>query len=222
MAEGSSWQTQERIEPAMADMLMAGDDRRMQVRAFKFWSSLLHGQDFPRVADLPLDALPDFGPWSILIDLRGPHPLIRFLGEELRIEAGLAEHVVSLAQVPPRSLISRLTDRCAELVTCQSGLGFEAEFLSHKGQETLYRGLLLPFSSDGVEVDYAYGVISWKARAEPIMRQVRPGGAVPVCCAQSLSRACGAMPRQQTGSAKHASAAKPILQGFSVVRRSRG
>ena len=160
----------------MADMLMAGDDRRMQVRAYKFWSSLLQGQNFPRVADLPLDALPDFGPSSILIDLRGPQPLIRFLGEELRIEAGLAEHFDSLAQVPPRSLISRLTDRCAELVTCQSALGFEAEFLSHKGQETLYRGLLLPFSSDGIEVDYAYGVISWKTRAEPALRQVRPGG----------------------------------------------
>ena len=78
----------------MAEMLMAGDDRRMQVRAYKFWSSLLHGQNFPRVADLPLDALPDFGPSSILIDLRGPQPLIRFLGEELRIEAGLAEHVL--------------------------------------------------------------------------------------------------------------------------------
>lgn len=161
----------------MADMLMAGDDRRMQVRAYKFWSSLLHGQDVPLVADLPLDALPDFGPWSILIDLRGPHPLIRFLGEQLRIEAGLAVRVDSLAQVPPRSLISRLTDRCAELVTCQSALGFEAEFLSHQGQETLYRGLLLPFSSDGIQVDYAYGVISWKTRAEPILRQVRPGGA---------------------------------------------
>ena len=105
MAEGSNWQTHDRIEPIMADMLMAGDDRRMQVRAYKFWSSLLHGQDVPRVADLPLDALPDFGPWSILIDLRGPHPLIRFLGEQLRIEAGLAVRVDSLAQVPPRSLI---------------------------------------------------------------------------------------------------------------------
>lgn len=176
MADGSNWQTQDRVEPVMGDILMAGDDRRMQVRAYKFWASLLRGQPFPRVSDLPLDALPDFGPSSILIDLRSPRPLIRFLGEQLRTEAGLPLDIESLAQVPPRSLISRLTDRCAELVASQSALGFEAEFLNHKGQETLYRGLLLPFSSEGALVDFAYGVISWKTRLEPVLRQARPGG----------------------------------------------
>lgn len=176
MTQESGWQSPDRTEPIVPEALMAGDDRRMQVRAYKFWTSLLHGQAVPHIADLNLAALPDFGPSSILLDLTGQIPAIRFLGEELRREAGLPAFIDSLAQVPPRSLISRLTDRCADLVASQTALGFEAEFLSHKGQETLYRGLLLPFSSTGAQVDFAYGVISWKTRAEPALRHARRDG----------------------------------------------
>lgn len=176
MMQEIGWRSPDRAEPIVPEALMAGDDRRMQVRAYKFWASLLHGQPFPRIGDLDLHNLPDFGPSSVLLDLSGPIPAIRFLGDQLRAEAGLPESINTLAQIPPRSLISRLTDRCADLVSSQNALGFEAEFLSHKGQETLYRGLLLPFSSNGAHVDFAYGVISWKTRDAPVLRQARRDG----------------------------------------------
>lgn len=176
MTEASLLRSPDRAQPVVPDLMLAGDDRRMQVRAYKFWASLLKGEAFPRIADLQLDMLPDFGGNSILLDLAGPHPMIRYLGEGLRLEAGLGTKVESLAHVPPRSLISRLTDRCAELVASKTAMGFEAEFLNHEGKETLYRGLLLPFSSDGISIDFAYGVISWKTCAAPRAFQVRPGG----------------------------------------------
>ena len=37
------------------------DERRMQVRAYNHWASLLGEFDLPLVADLDPDALPDFG-----------------------------------------------------------------------------------------------------------------------------------------------------------------
>ncbi|MFX7144812.1 hypothetical protein ABTI11_20215, partial [Acinetobacter baumannii] len=38
------------------------DERRMQVRAYNHWVSLLDGRAYPRIADLDPDNIVDFGP----------------------------------------------------------------------------------------------------------------------------------------------------------------
>ncbi|RYY39412.1 MAG: hypothetical protein EOP59_12585, partial [Sphingomonadales bacterium] len=40
------------------------DERRMQVRAYNHWASLLGNANFPDIADLEPDALDDFGPYG--------------------------------------------------------------------------------------------------------------------------------------------------------------
>ena len=44
------------------------DERRMQVRAYNFWASLLVDRNLPSIEDLDTDNLPDFGPNSVLLD----------------------------------------------------------------------------------------------------------------------------------------------------------
>ena len=48
------------------------DERRMQVRAYNFWASLLDNRNFPAIEDLNPQALPDFGPHSVLLELYPP------------------------------------------------------------------------------------------------------------------------------------------------------
>ncbi|MGT2514474.1 hypothetical protein ACVOMT_09770 [Sphingomonas panni] len=67
-----------------------------------------------------------------------------------------------MSQVPPRSLLSRLTDHYMQIIANRAPIGFEAEFVGHRGFPMLYRGILMPFSSDGDAIDYLYGVINWK------------------------------------------------------------
>ena len=45
-------------------------------------------------------------------------------------------------------------------------IGFEAEFINHRSNNTLYRGILMPFSSDDDTIDFIYGVINWKEIAD--------------------------------------------------------
>lgn len=47
------------------------DERRMQVRAYNHWASLLDNRNFPAIEDLDPEALPDFGPYSVLLDFTG-------------------------------------------------------------------------------------------------------------------------------------------------------
>ena len=140
------------------------DERRMHVRAYNYWVSLLGGRAYPSVEDLDLDNANGFGPHSVLLDFThaGEVPAIGWLGGRLREECGLDEGVASVADVPSRSLLSRLTDHHLQIIANRAPIGFEAEFVNTRGNNTMYRGILLPFSSDDETIDFIYGVINWK------------------------------------------------------------
>jgi hypothetical protein len=149
--------------------VIGGGERRLHVRAFEHWVSLLCGRAFPSIGDLDFDALSDFEPRSVLIDYTGDVtvPRIARIGTTLRDECGAAAGITSIADVPRGSLLSRLTDHYLEIIGTRAPIGFEAEFTNHQGLPTLYRGILMPFSSDGETIDHVLGVINWKHALSP-------------------------------------------------------
>jgi len=149
------------------------DERRMQVRAYNYWASLLDDGSFPMIEDLDPLSLPDFGSNSVLLDFsRGiEDPDVRFLGDQLAGECrganiAVESTITKLSDVPPRSLLSRITDHYLQIIASESPIGFEAEFVNAQGLSVLYRGILLPFSSDGETIDFIFGVINWKEIAD--------------------------------------------------------
>jgi hypothetical protein len=144
------------------------DERRMQVRAYNHWASLLEDRNFPSIDDLEADNLPDFGPYSVLLDFTAgiEDPGISYLGGELAEECGADDEISRLSDIPSRSLLSRITDHYMQILANQAPIGFEAEFVNQRGVTILYRGILLPFSSDDDTIDFIYGVINWKELAD--------------------------------------------------------
>ncbi|MFA7603420.1 MAG: hypothetical protein WCY29_10475 [Novosphingobium sp.] len=146
------------------------DERRMQVRAYNFWASLLDDRNFPSVEQFVPENLPDFGPYSVLLDFSDgiENPGVRFLGERLAQECGAEGPIRHLADVPRRSLLSRITDHYMQILANQAPIGFEAEFVNQRGGTILYRGILLPFAAaaDEDRIDFIYGVINWKELAD--------------------------------------------------------
>ena len=140
------------------------DERRMHVRAYNHWVSLLGGRSYPSIADLNPANIADFGPHSVLLDFSAgiENPAIAYLGKALREECSLDSATTHIAQVPSRSLLSRLTDHYLQIIANRAPIGFEAEFVSTRGYNTMYRGILMPFSSDEDSIDFIYGVINWK------------------------------------------------------------
>lgn len=158
--------TDDAADIALADIqaMIDTDERRMHVRAYNHWVSLLHGRPFPSIADLDPASITDFGPHSVLLDFtKGiENPAIVYLGKALREECALDPSITHVAQVPGRSLLSRLTDHYLQIIANQAPIGFEAEFFGTRGFNTLYRGILMPFSAEAKTIDYIYGVINWK------------------------------------------------------------
>ncbi len=144
------------------------DERRMQVRAYNFWASLLTDRNLPSIEDLDPQDLPDFGPHSVLLDFSCgiDDPAIVFLGDKLAAECGATGPIAKLSDVPSRSLLSRITDHHLQIIANQAPIGFEAEFVNQSGAAIMYRGILLPFSSDDDTIDFIFGVINWKEIAD--------------------------------------------------------
>lgn len=53
-----------------------------------------------------------------------------------------------------------------QILANQAPIGFEAEFVNQRSRTVLYRGILLPFSSNDETIDTIYGVINWKELAD--------------------------------------------------------
>jgi hypothetical protein len=146
------------------EVKIGGDERRMHVRAYNHWVSLLRDRAYPSIADLDPASIADFGPHSVLLDFTGglDNPAIQYIGRALRDECAVDHTITRINQVPARSLLSRLTDQYLQIIANRAPVGFEAEFVGTRGHATLYRGILMPFSSDEQSIDYVYGVINWK------------------------------------------------------------
>src|SRR5687767_3075484 len=145
------------------------DERRMHVRAYNYWVSLLNGRDYPSIEDLEPGEVSDFAEHSVLLDFTAgrDNPATPYVGTAIREECGLAEGIQSIDEVPSRSLLSRLTDHYMQIIANRAPIGFEAEFVNQRGQPICYRGILMPLSSDGDTIDFIYGVINWKAIERP-------------------------------------------------------
>lgn len=151
---------------------IGGDERRMHVRAYNHWVSLLRGRPYPGIHDLDPENIADFGPNSVLLDFSDgiEDPAIRYLGTALRAECGIEGAIARVGEVPSRSLLSRLTDHYLQIIANRAPIGFEAEFVGQRGHQMFYRGILMPFASTPEKIDFIYGVINWKEVVDPALQ----------------------------------------------------
>ena len=169
-----------------AGMEIGSDERRMHVRAYNYWVSLLNGRDYPSIEDLEPGEVSDFAENSVLLDFTAgrDNPATPYIGSAIRTECSLDEGIKSIEEVPSRSLLSRLTDHYLQIIANRAPIGFEAEFVNQRGDPISYRGILMPFSSDGDTIDFIYGVINWKQsqasnNQQPIAAALPPQDAEP-------------------------------------------
>ncbi|HWJ70203.1 MAG TPA: hypothetical protein VNS79_09160 [Sphingobium sp.] len=153
------------LDEAMeAPPIVRFDERRMHIRAYNYWASLLGERKLPSIEDLNPSELHDFGSHSVLLDFTGgvENPAVAFLGSALADQCGISTPIRHASEIPPRTLLSRLTDHYLQIVANAAPIGFEAEFTNQRGDEIMYRGIMMPFSTDDDRIDFVYGVINWR------------------------------------------------------------
>lgn len=138
-------------------------DRRAHAAAYEHWVSLLDGRPCPSIFDLDRCRLE--GSCAILLELIDGEPRLVFAGSALLQEAGLKD-VPGIGDVPANSFLSLLIAHFPQAVSTREPIAFEGEHGGVNGPSSIYRGILLPLSSDGCSVDHVYGSISWRELAD--------------------------------------------------------
>ena len=118
----------EAARPNDVAAVIGTDERRMHVRAYNYWASLLGTRDFPSIEDLEPGEVQDFASNSVLLDFTcgRDNPAIPYVGAAIREECGLGDDVRTIDDVPSRSLLSRLTDHYMQIIANRAPVGFEA------------------------------------------------------------------------------------------------
>lgn len=145
------------------------DERRLHMRAHGYWATLARPCGVPLWRDFDPLMVDDRCTQSFMLDLgvEGEPPNVRLIGSALKAEGGLEADIIGLEDAPPGSLLMRLSSYFPELVTRRTPLSVDAPFRTNDGRPGIYRGLLMPFSSDGEAIDVIFGVLSWRELTSP-------------------------------------------------------
>lgn len=149
-------------------LVLARSERRLPARAYKVWTDWRGERHYPTIAMFDPTTLAECEPYGLLLDLRpeGRAPAILHIGAKLAQECGLSSINLKLNDAPPLSLLSRILLHCDQIITDGEPVRFEDEFVNWRDVTVLYRGILLPFSSDDQKVDHVFCVINWKELAD--------------------------------------------------------
>ena len=149
------------------------------------------------------------------------NPAMPYIGAAIRDECGLDDDMRAIADVPSRSLLSRLTDHYMQIIANRAPVGFEAEFVNQRGENICYRGILMPFSSDGDTIDFIYGVINWKT-VDEASEEARGRCGRADCRARKVLELGPMMPPSRRRSVKPADEARPSVSPADLPMRPAG
>lgn len=142
------------------------DDRRLVARLLNYWADLCGDRQYPDLQDINVSEVREFQSnfFVLAIDVPVHDSRFRYIGDALSADAGRDLKNRPIGVAPAGSLVSCLTSEFGTLLAQGAPLGIEGEYVAESGAAKLYRGILLPFSSDGDKIDHVVGAISGTQR----------------------------------------------------------
>jgi hypothetical protein len=136
-----------------------GSERRSSLRLFKHWEAARRSASLPKLGDFDLSLLEELGDSSFLLMLGefAAEPTFRYFGRDLASQIGRDLTGRSIADVPAASLLSRVMGHYLEAIQQRKAVGVSGRCEPFGGDDLVYRGILLPFSSDAGEVNAVLG-----------------------------------------------------------------
>ncbi|MCF6215184.1 MAG: hypothetical protein L3J58_03315 [Emcibacter sp.] len=141
----------------------SGQENRITFQLYDYWIGLAGDQDIPPLKALAPESIAPYKNNMVLIDLRDPEkePTLQVIGQLLRQDIDQDLILAGISEIPRRTILSRITDHYMEVLANKSPISFDAEFTNKAKEKILYRGILLPFSDDGENINFILGAIRW-------------------------------------------------------------
>jgi hypothetical protein len=162
-------------------------ERRASLRLLKHWEDARGAASVPKLADFDLAILEELGDscFLLVVGAEDPQPGFRYFGRDLAGQIGSDLTGRGIADVPGSTLLSRVLGHYVEARQRRMPVGVHGRFEAASGRTLLYRGILLPFCSDGGEVTAVLGC--YRSRAPIRASQAKPGQDEPAAAPLTLS-----------------------------------
>ena len=137
-------------------------EHRMARHLLNYYMTLRADRRFPLITQLDLDEIREYVPnsFSLQLDAKAGDPTLRFIGRELSRDCGGDFTNRTLSDLPPQSLLAIVTRNFNQVLEEQGPSILSEGFSDAEGAETLYRAVMLPFSTTGSEIDYIIGAVN--------------------------------------------------------------
>jgi len=163
-------------------------ERRITFCLYESWEKIAGSSGLPALKRLQRQEIEAFKSNLVLLDLRNgkDNPIFQVIVNGLTEDLEVDLVGRPIAEVPRRSMLSRVTDHYLEVLANRVPIAFEAEFVNREGEKALYRGILLPFSDDNQNINFILGGVRWilakdvqldedKPTIEELMRTIASG-----------------------------------------------
>ncbi|MDA9180014.1 hypothetical protein N9R64_02230 [Emcibacteraceae bacterium] len=163
-------------------------ERSITFCLYESWEKIAGSSGLPALKRLQRQEIEAFKSNLVLLDLRNgkDNPIFQVIGNGLTEDLEVDLVGRPIAEVPRRSMLSRVTDHYLEVLANRVPIAFEAEFVNREGEKALYRGILLPFSDDNQNINFILGGVRWilakdvqldedKPTIEELMRTIASG-----------------------------------------------
>jgi hypothetical protein len=151
-------------------------ERRATLRLLKHWEAARGAANVPKLADFDLSILEELGEscFLLVVGAEDPQPGFRYFGRELAGQVGRDLTGRGIADVPGSTLLSRVLGHYVEALQRRMPVGVHGRFEAASGKTLLYRGILLPFCSDGGEVTAVLGCYRSRTPIQPAQAKPAP------------------------------------------------
>ena len=153
-------------------------DKRLANSFLRYWESLRGRKILPLITDLNLNEIGEFLPYTFTLDISAgsDNPKLCFVGRQLIQDCGgdLLNQCVS--QLQPQSLLAKAIRHRGEVIADGKPCMIADELVNAEGNKTLYRAVMMPFSSTGDTIDFIIGAISSKTVEQSAIPDAAPMG----------------------------------------------
>ncbi len=165
-----------RCNMVMNPVEYTGREKRITFQLYNYWFGLAENCGIPPLKALSPKDIIEYKNNMVLIDLRDPdnEPTLQVIGQLLNEDLDQDLSFKTISEIPRRTLLSRITDHYMEVLGNKTPISFDAEFKNKAREKILYRGILLPFSDDGENINFILGAIRWISEEEKIAAEKAP------------------------------------------------
>ncbi len=153
-------------------------DKRLANSFLRYWESLRGRKILPLITDLNFHEIGEFLPYTFTLDISAgsDNPKLCFVGRQLIQDCGGDVLNQCVSQLQPQSLLAKAIRHRGEVIADGKPCMIADELVNAEGNKTLYRAVMMPFSSTGDTIDFIIGAISSKTVEQSAIPDAAPMG----------------------------------------------